>query len=66
MRHIDLVAARCKSPSSKHATEQQISSCKVQDEYNQPTVFPLYTESAVLEQSYLAYVQHFKMHKETM
>lgn len=69
MRHIDLAAACCKFPSSKYAIEQWISSCKLQDEYNQPTVFPLYTESAVLEQNYLA--QHampkrFKMHKETM
>lgn len=68
MRHIDLVAARCKSPRSKHAAEQRISSCKVQDGYNQPTVFPLGTESAALEQNYLAQhpmSKHFNMHKET-
>lgn len=68
MRHIDLVAACCKSPPSKHAAEQWISSCKVQDAYNQPTVFPLGTKSAALEQNYLAQhpmSKHFNMHTET-
>lgn len=67
-RHIDLVAARCKSPCSKHATEQWISSCKVQDKYNQSAVLLLYTESAVLQHSYLAQhltSKYFEVHKQT-